>query len=205
MIPNKQTYGRQCLVGAMCLWLAAQSTLAGQSNAGLRVQIIRGNDAQNVIEQIPATPITIRVIDRNNQAVQGATVVFTTPEKGPSGDFANGLNTLRTMTNEDGIAVAREYRPNEIPGTYQIRVQIDHLGESATATIRQTNLVPKKSFAKVIVILAVAGAAGAAGTALANRSSGKGATNPSTPSSPTATGASVPTITFGGSSVTGGN
>jgi hypothetical protein len=205
VISNTQTYGRQFLVGAMCLWLAAQSTLAGQSNAGLRVQIIRGNDAQNLVEQIPATPITIRVIDRNNRAVQGATVVFITPENGPSGDFANGLNTLRTITDEDGLAVAREYRPNEIPGRYQIRVQIDYLGESTAVTIRQTNLVPKKSLGKVILILAVAGAAGAAGTALATRSSGKSATNPSSPSSPGSTGASIPTITFGGSSVTGGN
>jgi hypothetical protein len=130
--------------------------------------------------------------------------VFTTPEKGPSGDFANGLNTLRTITNENGIAGAPEYRPNEIPGTYQIRVQVDYLGEVATSTIRQTNLAAKKSFSKLIVILAVAGAAGAAGTALASHGN-KGATNPSTPSSPGSTGGSAPTITFGGSSVTGGN
>jgi hypothetical protein len=188
----------------MCLWLAAQTALAGQSNVGIRVQIVQGNDARNIMEQIPATPITIRVIDRNNRAVQGATVVFTTPENGPSGDFANGLNTLRTITNEDGIAVASEYRPNEIPGTYQIRVQVDYLGEAVTSMIRQTNAAGKKSFSKLIVILAVAGAAGAAGTALAARSS-KTAANPSSSSTPGSTGGSIPTITFGGSSVTGGN
>jgi hypothetical protein len=204
VIPNTRTYRRQFLAGTVCLLIAAQTVLAGQSNVGIRVQITQGNNAQNVLEQIPATPITIRVIDRSNRPVQGATVVFTTPEQGPSGDFANGLNTLRTITNENGIAVAPEYRPNEIPGPYRIRVQVDYLGETLTALIRQTNLSPKKSFSKLIVILAVAGAAGAAGTALAGRSS-KSTTNPSTPSTPGSTGGSIPTITFGGSSVTGGN
>jgi hypothetical protein len=204
VIQNIQIYGRQLLVGALCLWFAAQSALTGQSNVGLRAQILQGNDARNVMEQIPAIPITVRVSDRNNRGVQGATVVFTTPENGPSGDFANGLNTLRTITNEDGIAVATEYRPNEIPGSYQIRVQIDYLGEGATLAIRQTNLAPKKSLGKLIVILAVAGAAGAAGTALATRT-GKSGTNPSNPASPGSTAGSIPTITFGGSSVTGGN
>lgn len=204
MIPNTQTYGRQFLVLAVCLWLVAQSAVAGQSSAGLRIQVIQSNDAGNIIEQIPSTPITIRVIDRDNRAVEGATAVFTTPENGPSGDFASGLNTLRTITNEDGIAVAREYRPNELPGTYQIRVQVDYLGEAATLMLRQTNLTPKKSLAKVIVILAFAGAAGVAASALATRGSGKSNTNPSSPSTPV-TGGNVPTITFGGSSITGGN
>jgi len=202
VIRNKYAHSRQFVAGIVCFWLATQSTLAGQSNVGVRVQIVQGNDARNFPETIPATPITIRVIDRNNHPVQGATVVFRTPENGPSGDFANGLNTLQTTTNEVGIAVAPEYRPNEIPGPYEIGVNVDYLGETAAVTIRQTNLAPKKSLTKLIVILVVAGAAGAAGTALANRSSKTG-TNPSNSSTPPTT--NVPTITFGGSSVTGGN
>jgi len=169
----------------------------------LRIQIVQGNNAQNIREQIPANPITIRVIDRNNRPLQGATVVFTAPPEGPSGDFASGLNTFQTITDEDGVARAPEYRPNDISGSYQINVQVDYLGELTATTIRQTNVGAKKSLGKIIVILAAAGAAGVAGTALANRSSGKSS---GTAANPSATpGGTIPTITFGGSSVTGKN
>src|SRR5262249_55241924 len=158
---------RRWFVGIVCLQFLAQSLLAAQSETGLRVQVVEGNEAQNVVEQIPATPITVRVTDRNNRAIAGATVVFTTPDKGASGDFANGLNRLSTITDENGLAVAREYRPNNIEGSYQIQVQADYLGVSAATTIRQTNVAPKRSLGKIIVIMAAAGVAGAAGAALA--------------------------------------
>ena len=199
MIENARNFGRPILAGLVCLCVAAQCIVTGQSGAGLRIQIIQGNDAQNILEQIPANPIAIRVINQNSQPIQGANVVFTAPEKGPSGDFATGLNSFQTLTDEQGIARATEYRPNDISGTYQIRVQVDYLGEITAALIRQTNVGPKRSLGKVIVILAAAGAAGVAGTALAGRSSNK---NSGTPTSPAAT---IPTITFGGSSVTGKN
>jgi hypothetical protein len=145
------------------------------------------------------------VIDRNNRPVVGATVVFTAPETGPSGDFASGLNRFPTITDGDGVARAPEYRPNDVPGTYQIQVQVDYLGAVAAASIRQTNLASKKSIGKVIVILVAAGVAGAAGTALAGRSGNKSSATPGNSSTPTAPGATIPTITFGGSSVTGKN
>jgi hypothetical protein len=192
-------------VGLVCVSLAAQPALAGQSDLGLRIQIVQGNNAQNVLEQIPPNPIVIRVIDRNNRPVVGATVVFTAPETGPSGDFASGLNRFPTITDEDGVARAPEYRPNDVPGTYQIQVQVDYLGAVAAASIRQTNLASKKSIGKVIVILVAAGVAGAAGTALAGRSGNKSSATPGNSSTPTAPGATIPTITFGGSSVTGKN
>src|SRR5205085_4301632 len=101
-----------------------------------------------------------------------------------------------TITNEDGIALAIEFRPNDIPGPYQIAVRTDYLGEFATATIRQTNLGPKKSMGKLIVIMAVAGAAG---VALASRSGGgNSSAHPPNPSLPSATSVTAPTINFGG-------
>jgi len=200
LIQKAQSFRRPVLTALVCLCIAVQSIFAGQSDLGLRVQVVQGNDAQNVVEQIPSNPITIRVVDRNNRPVQGATVVFTAPDEGASGDFPSGSNTFQTITDEGGVARASEYHPNDIQGTYQIRVQISYLGEVATATIRQTNIAAKKSFGKLIVILAAAGAAGIAGTALA-----KGSGSKSSASSGAPAGATIPTITFGGSTVTGKN
>jgi hypothetical protein len=178
----------------VCLCLAVQSVLAGQSNAGLRVQVVHGNGANNILENVPAQPVTVRVVDRESRPVQGARVTFTTPDTGPSGDFASGLNTLTTLTNEDGTAAALEFRPNEIPGAYEIQVRAEYLGEIATVAIRQTNVTGKKSMTKYIVLAAVAGAV----VAVVSTRSGGNSRQPSSTSTSTA-----PTITFGSSSVTG--
>jgi hypothetical protein len=90
------------------------------------------------------------------------------------------------------LAVVRNYRPNSIEGRYPILVQAEYLGELATGIMVQTNAIAKKSHGKVIAIAAAAG--GAVGIAMAAR--GGGGSNPSTPST-------LPTISFGGTSITG--
>jgi hypothetical protein len=176
----------------VCLLFIAQSGLAEQAEVGLRLQIVQGNGTQNVVDQKAEVPISVRVTDRNNRPIPGATVVFTAPDKGASGDFG-GQNTLRILTNENGLAVAHNYRPNRIEGRYPILVQAEYMGELATGIMVQTNVIGKKSHGKMIAIAAVAGAVG---VALVARGGGSG--GGSTPSATT-----VPTITFGQSSVGG--
>src|SRR5262249_17876246 len=150
-----------------CLLFVARSLIAGQSELGLRAIVVEGNGARYVIEQIPPTPIVIRVVDRNNRAVSGATVLFTAPENGPSGDFANGLSSFSTFTNEEGLATAPQFHPNNIEGNYQISIRAQYANEIALASIRQTNVAAKKSVTKKLVILSVAGAL--AGVAVVSR------------------------------------
>ena len=195
MIQNRQVR-RRFFVSAACFLLMAQSILHGQSDLGLRIQIVAGNGAQNTIETIPPTAITIRVVDRDNRPVHGATVVFTAPEAGPSGDFPNGLNTLTTITDEDGLAIAPQYRANDIPGRYLIGVRADYLGEFVSAAIRQSNATPKKSLGKLIMITTAA--AGAAGAALVLRKGGGGGSTSSSTATPSPT---APTISFGSATV----
>jgi hypothetical protein len=190
-------------VSFLCLLLVTQSSFAAQADVGLRIQVMQGDDARNVVEQIPAIPITVRVTDRNNRPIPGATVVFTSPETGASGDFANGLTTFSAVSDESGTAVAREYRPNDISGTYQIRVRAEYLGEVAATMVRQTNIVAKKSMGKLIAIMAVAGAAGVAGAALAARGGNNGSSPSSNPTGNPGSSSSTPTISFGGSTVGG--
>jgi hypothetical protein len=198
---NLRSCRRRLFVSTFCFLFVAGSVASAQSQAGLRIQIVQGDRARNVVEQIPPTPITVRMTDRENRPINGVTVVFTTPVTGPSGDF-DGLNSFQTMSDENGLAVAREYHPNNIEGPYQMRVQAEYLGEVAVATIQQMNVEGKRSLKKIIAIAGVAGAVGAAGAALAGRSGGGSPTSPK-PSNPTPLGPTVPTISFGGSAVTG--
>jgi hypothetical protein len=188
---NLQTLLHRFVASCVCLVFIAQFALA-QSAIGLRLQIVQGDRSENVIGRSAAVPISVRVADRNNRPISGATVVLTAPDKGASGDF-DGQNSFRLMTNEEGLAVVRNYRPNRVEGRYPILVQAEYLGELATGIMVQTNAVAKKSHGKMIAIAAAAG--GAVGIAMAARGGG-GSTNPSTPST-------LPTISFGGASVTG--
>ena len=182
-----------------CLLFIAQSLYAGQSGVGLRAIVVEGNGARNIVEQIPPTPMVVRIVDRENHAVRGATVVFTSPETGPSGDFANDLTSFTAFTNEDGLASAPQFHPNGIEGAYQIRVRAQYRDEVAETTIRQINVGAKRSFKKTVIILAVAGAA--AGAAMASR--GSGSSSQSTSPSTTTPSSGVPAISFGTSTVGG--
>ena len=193
VIQNKQTCRYRLMAGAVCLFFIAQSTFAQQAEVGLRLQIVQGEGNRNTLGQTTAAPIAVRVTDRNNRPIAGASVVFTAPDKGASGDF-DGELSFRTLTDDNGAATVKNFRPNQVEGRYPILVQAEYLGELATAIMVQNNVAAKKSHGKVIAIVAAAGAVGAA---LAARGGGGGSSNPSTPS------ANVPTITFGGATVTG--
>src|SRR5215217_3540121 len=54
-VTQNQQIRRRFLVGAACALLMAQSILPAQSNVGVRIQIVDGNEARNTIETIPPT------------------------------------------------------------------------------------------------------------------------------------------------------
>jgi hypothetical protein len=183
------------LSGLLSLFLAFATAMAGQSETGLRIVSVEGNAAEVVISRPATKPISLRVVDANNKPVSGATVLLTAPTSGPSTSFLNGSNSMIVFTNQQGLAVAQDYRANSIPGEYQIQVQAVYMGEVVRLSIRHTNVAPKKSTAKLIAIVAAAGGAAAALMAA------KGSESPSsTPPQPAAT---PPTIVLLGSVVRG--
>jgi hypothetical protein len=111
--------------------------------------------------------------------VAGAIVVFTLPSNGAGGAFANGAKTLTMVSDNQGQAVARGFRPNGLKGQYQIRVNASHQGQTASTSINQTNAVVAASgvatagagvSGKLIVVLAVVAAAAAGGAYYATHS-----------------------------------
>ena len=161
----------------------------------LNLVVVEGEGAINNIRQRTAREPIVQVQDENRRPVAGAIVTFTLPGRGPSGVFANGSQTLTVTTDQQGQAVARGLRPNNVQGDMQIRVNASHRGQTASTTITQTNAMVAGAAAgaaaggvsaKLIAILAVVGAAAAGGAVYATQR-GNGGTPTSPPVATTTT------------------
>lgn len=122
----------------------------------LNIVIVEGEGAVNNIRQRVAREPIVRVEDQNRKPVAGASVVFLLPSDGASGVFPGSQRMVTVQTNQNGEAVARGLRPNNVAGDFVIRVTASFQGATATAVINQTN-----------ALLGAAAAAGAGGAAAA--------------------------------------
>ncbi|MBY0497572.1 MAG: hypothetical protein K2Y23_25485 [Cyanobacteria bacterium] len=121
----------------VCIVAIASAGLAAQS-AGLRVVVIEGEDAVNIIQQKTAVRPVVEVRDRNNLPVPGAIVTFSI-EGGKAATFG-GASTLTVATNAAGQAAVTGLTPSAA-GAFQIQVSAAFQGQVATATIAQTNVM----------------------------------------------------------------
>lgn len=188
---TRRNNGWRAATGVMCCLVALQPSYAqqGEARPGLKIIVIEGANARNVTQEIPLRALAVRVEGANNEPVANATVVFTSPDSGPSGEFANDSRSFSVITNEEGLATARGYHPNSITGSYSIRVRATFQGQTATRDIPQRNIAPGQGgIGKKIAIIAIAGAAAGAIYA-ATRSHNSSSTS------------GAPTITLGGGAV----
>jgi hypothetical protein len=125
--------------------------------AALRIVVIEGEDAINVIQQKTAVAPVIEVRDRNNLPVSGVAVTFSVGGQGAS---FGGLSTLTVTTNAAGQAAAVGLTPTAA-GAIQINATALVQGQALTATITQTNVLTAAQAAGA----ASASAGGASGTA----------------------------------------
>ncbi len=186
-------YGRRLLVLLTSILLALQPAFGQQVNnqRALRISVVEGDDAKNVVQQISPKPIVVRIDDSNNQPVAGATVEFTAPDMGPSAEFENDQRTITVTTDNDGLASSGGLHPNDVTGPYNIRIRAEYQGQRALAAVQQTNIEQRASRRKMFALLAIVGAVGAA---VAARSGGND-------SSDNGSSSGAPTITFGGSAI----
>lgn len=189
------TNGTRVLVAIVCQLLVLQPVFGQQVNGqrGLRIVVVEGAGARNVVQQIAARPLLVRVHDADNQPIAGAIVEFNAPDNGPSAVFENDSRTMIVTTDNDGLASAGTLHPNGISGSYSIRVRAEFEGQRAVAAIQQSNVEQGRGRGKMIAILGIVAAA--VGAAIAVRSGGGDG-----PDEPEAT-PSTPTITFGGAAV----
>ena len=181
-----KTFTKVGITLALCLSLLpnaptaicqAPSQDAAQSS-GLIIAILDGEGALNDIRQRTAREPIVEVEDRNHKPVAGAAVLFSLPSSGPGGAFAGGSQTLSTVTDSAGRAVAHGLQPNSLSGSYSIHVRVSINGLTSETDIHQENRSGQSSNedqpsrvkparatkhaipAKVIVIVAVVVAAG---------------------------------------------
>ena len=175
----------------LALWVPATAQVAPMLN----LVVLEGEGATNNIRQRTARDPVVQVQDENHKPVAGAIVVFTLPSNGAGGTFANGSRTLSMVSDNQGRAVARGFRPNGLKGQFQIRVSATSSGLAAAIAITQTNVAVAVAGAsagsgKLIAVLVAVGAAAAAGGAYYATHNGNGTPAVVTPSTTIAAGTS---------------
>ncbi len=180
---------KACMGGAtvpatLVLFLTMGAGSFAQSGT-LTIAVLEGEGALNDIRSRRAKDPLVRIENSAGAPVFGAAVNFILPARGAGGSF-NGEMSLTVVTGTDGIAAGRGLRPNKIAGRFQIRVTASLRGETASATISQTNVAPVAGGpdGKKIGILALIGGAAIGAVVAATRGGG-------TSQSGTATGISA--------------
>jgi hypothetical protein len=185
---------RRALVFSICLAMVLNSVLPAASHAqnaqpdtGLRIVVLEGEDAVNIIQQKTAVAPIVEIRDRNGLPVGGVAVTFAIAS--PNAVFAGGLQQLTVVTNAAGRAAVSGLSPMT-SGAYQINVAAAFQGQTAAATITQTNFM-------TLAEAAQAGASAAGSTAGQTGAQGAGNTSGSTSTSSGSTSGSTGSNTAG--------
>jgi hypothetical protein len=163
-----------------------------RASSQLKIAILEGEGVINNTRHQVSRDLAVQVSDESQRPMPKARVVFTLPSQGASGSFSNHSKTITVPTDDQGRAIVRGFRPNNVAGKLEVRVAATHQGQSATAIITQFNMLvtdsAKKSGSsgKIVAILALVGAAAAGGVVAALRGRGTPA-GPATSSIPTST------------------
>lgn len=126
--------------------------------AGLRIVVIEGEGAVNIIQQGTAVAALVEVRDGNNLPVPGVAVTFSVGGQGAT--FGGSLQTLTVTTNAVGQAAATGLTPTAT-GAMQINATEALQGQTITATITQTNFATAQAAAQAAT---TAGGGSSAGT-----------------------------------------
>lgn len=177
-----------CSVLAWLLMLQGFGVVVKAQATALKIVILDGEGAINDIKQRIAREPIVEIRDENDRPLSGALVVFTLPDRGAGGLFADGSRSLMVHTDSKGQVVARGLQPNKTAGQFRIRVDASHQGLTANSSIAQTNVlgtaVAAGISAKWITILSIVGGAAAVGVVAATRGGSESSSSGSTTLSP---------------------
>jgi N-terminal glycosyl-hydrolase-114-associated domain/Galactose oxidase, central domain/Kelch motif len=110
-------------------------TITNGSSSPASISANSGTPQSSPIGTAFANPLVALVEDNNGNPVSGAVVNFTAPSSGPSGSFAEGVNTA--VTNSSGLATLGVFTANSTTGSYSVTASVS--GVSRTARFRLTN------------------------------------------------------------------
>lgn len=159
-----------------------------QPGSPIKIIVVEGDGAINNIRLGTAKAPVVRVEDDDGRPLAGVPVTFLLPEAGAGGTFADRGSSLTVITDSRGLVAARGLRPNNVAGPFQIRVTASYRGETARATITQTNAAPaasrRGSRTKLLLLLGLAGGAAAGAAAALSGGGGAASAGPAPAPSP---------------------
>lgn len=124
------------------LSVLAPSPVAAQqpgAPARLKIIVLEGQGAVNLLPSRTAVQPVIEVRDENDNPLEGVTVTFELPASGPGGIFPGGQPSQIGVTNRQGQVSTRGFVPNDRPGEFEILVRAEYQGRTAVERIRQAN------------------------------------------------------------------
>jgi PKD repeat protein len=133
-----RTLASAVLVAAIAAPAGSYGTIVVAQTAALRIIVLEGEDAVNLIDKKTAVKPTVEVRDRNDLPVAGALVRFAI--RGRAAAFNSGVRELSLTTDTIGRATVSELTPLG-KGAVEIQVNASYQGQTAAATIHQTNFV----------------------------------------------------------------
>ena len=106
----------------------------------LKIRVLAGNDEMNDLERKVMAPLVVQVVDQNENAIEGAEVIFRFPINGPSATFPGNKPTVTVRTNGTGQAAAVNWMANGQAGTFQVHVNASYGNQIGETTVSMTNV-----------------------------------------------------------------
>lgn len=122
------------------LTLLCASFASALTAQALRIEILRGDRANNDASTGAGVSPVVRVVDPNNNPVAGALVVFSSAEDGARVEFAGFGPVATVLTDDRGLAGLAGLRAAGENGPVEIHVLANLHNAVANATIRQMNV-----------------------------------------------------------------
>ncbi len=105
----------------------------------LRVIPLAGKGEVNDLQRKLMAPLVVEVVDRDDQPVEGAEVVFRFPLRGPSATFPGGKTSQTTRTNSQGQAAAMNWLANNETGSFEVHVSASFGNQIGQTSFQMSN------------------------------------------------------------------
>jgi hypothetical protein len=119
---------------------SAKFSLTNTAGSPATVTVVTGYDASAAING-SFGPLSVTVVDSDNNPVSGASVTFTAPASGASGTFANtGTNAETDSTSSNGVATTSVFSANSIPGVFAVNAAVSGVSTAAAFNLTSATL-----------------------------------------------------------------
>ncbi len=130
----------QILSVLLSVLLAAPPAAQGLETP-IQIRVLAGDGGINNINRNIAAEPVIEVVDAAGQPVPKATVTLRAPAEGPSVSFFGASRVTTATTDDQGRVRITGMVPNTEMGTFQIEVEAEYGGSTASSAITQSNAV----------------------------------------------------------------